>query len=55
MPLCQSNNVVKPGAKVISREHHAIFPMAEVALPRELFERILDRIATLRPRDVAPC
>ncbi len=31
--------------------HYAIFRMAEVAVPRELFGRILDRIATLRPPD----
>jgi enoyl-CoA hydratase/carnithine racemase len=29
--------------------------MAEVAVPRELFGRILDRIARLRPPDPAPC
>jgi len=29
--------------------------MAEVAVPRELFGRILGRIARLRPPDPAPC
>jgi Transposase DDE domain group 1 len=47
--------VVKIGAKVIAHGRCAIFQMAEVAVPRELFGRILDRIARLRPPDVAPC
>jgi hypothetical protein len=29
--------------------------MAEVAVPRELFDPILDRIALLRPPDIARC
>jgi len=36
--------VVKIGAKVIAHGRYVIFQMAEVALPRELFGRILDRI-----------
>jgi hypothetical protein len=47
--------VVKIGAKVISHSRYVIFQMAEVAVPRELFDRILDRIAKLRPPDPAPC
>jgi hypothetical protein len=47
--------VVKIGAKVIGHGRYAIFQMAEVAVPRELFGRILDRIARLRPPDPAPC
>ena len=47
--------VVKIGAKVIAHGRYAIFQMAEVAVPRELFGRILDRIARLRPPDPAPC
>src|SRR3989442_14045940 len=47
--------VVKIGAKVIAHGRYAIFQMAEVAVPRELFGRILDRIAKLRPPDPAPC
>ena len=47
--------VVKIGAKVIARGRYAIFQMAEVAVPRELFGRILDRITRLRPPDPAPC
>jgi hypothetical protein len=40
--------VVKIGAKVIALGRYAIFQMAEAAVPRELFGRILDRIARLR-------
>jgi hypothetical protein len=47
--------VVNIGAKVIAHSRYAIFQMAEVAVPRELFGRILDRIARLRPPDPAPC
>ena len=43
------------GAKVIGHGRYAIFQMAEVALPRELFGRILERIARLRSPDPAPC
>src|SRR5467141_126307 len=46
--------VVKIGAKVIAHGRYAIFQMAEVAVPRELFGRILERIARLRPPDLAP-
>ena len=47
--------VVKIGAKVISHGRYLVFQMAEVAVPRELFGRILDRIARLRPPDPTPC
>jgi Transposase DDE domain group 1 len=43
--------VVKIGAKVIGQGRYAIFQMAEVAVPRELFGHILERIARLRPPD----
>ena len=46
--------VVKIGAKVISHGRYLVFQMAEVAVPRELFRGILDRIAG-RPPDPAPC
>jgi Transposase DDE domain group 1 len=46
--------VVKIGAKVIGHGRYAIFQMAEVAVPCELFGRILERIARLRP-DPVPC
>jgi hypothetical protein len=47
--------VVKIGAKIVSHGRYAIFQMAEVAVPRQLFARILDRIALLRPPDVLRC
>jgi len=47
--------VVKIGAKVVSHGRYLVFQMAEVAVPRELFDRILERIARLRPPDPAPC
>jgi hypothetical protein len=49
------DKVVKIGAKVVSHGRYAIFQMAEVAVPRELFGRILDRISRLRPPDLVPC
>jgi hypothetical protein len=47
--------VVKIGAKVVTHGRYLVFQMAEVAVPRELFRRILDRIAGLRPPVVARC
>jgi hypothetical protein len=47
--------VVKIGAKVIAHARYTVFQMAEVAVPRELFRRILDLIDDLRPRQVARC
>jgi len=47
--------VIKIGAKVIAHGRYLVFQMAEVAVPRELFGRVLDRIARLRPPVVARC
>ena len=47
--------VVKIGAKVIARARYAVFQMAEVAVPRHLFRRILDMIDDLRPREPTSC
>ena len=47
--------VVKVGAKVIAHGRYLVFQTAEVAVPRELFRRLLDRIARLRPPAVARC
>ena len=47
--------VMKIGAKVVAHGRYLVFQMAEVAVPRELFGRILDRIGRLRPPDLAPC
>jgi hypothetical protein len=42
-------------AALTGHGRYAIFQMAEVAVPRALFGRILERIARLRPPDPAPC
>src|SRR5919202_4753391 len=47
--------VVKIGAKVIAPARYTVFQMAEVAVPRELFRRILAMIDGLRPQRVARC
>jgi Transposase DDE domain group 1 len=47
--------VVKIGAKVIAHARSTVFQMAEVAVPRDLFGRILERIGALRPRPAARC
>ena len=41
---------VKIGAKVVRHGRYVIFQMAEVAVPRELFQEILRLIDGLRPR-----
>jgi hypothetical protein len=40
---------IKIGAKVVAHAKYVTFQLAEVAIPRELFARILERIARLRP------
>ena len=47
--------LVKIGAKVAAHARYAVFQMAEVAVPRDLFGRILALIDSLRPREPAPC
>jgi hypothetical protein len=47
--------VVKIGAKVIAHARSTVFQMAEVAVPRDLFRRVLEMVADLRPRPVARC
>lgn len=42
--------LVKIGAKVMLHGRYVIFQMAEVAVPRELFQEILRLIDGLRPR-----
>ena len=42
--------LVKIGAKVVRHARYAIFQMAEVAVPKELFEQILRLIDGLRRR-----
>ncbi len=41
--------LVKIGAKVVRHARYVIFQMAEVAVPRELFGAILERIRCLSP------
>jgi hypothetical protein len=47
--------VVKIGAKVVAHRRYLVFQMAEVAVPRELFRAILQRIGGLRPAVVVRC
>src|SRR5918998_121739 len=47
--------MVKIGAKVITHARYTVFQMVEVAVPRNLFRRILALIDELRPRQVARC
>ena len=47
--------VVKIGAKVIAHARYSVFQMAEVAVPRYLFRRILEMIDDLRPRELSRC
>jgi len=42
------DKLVKIGAKVVSHSRYVIFQIAEVAIPRTLFQEILDRISQLR-------
>ena len=51
----EGGQVVKIGAKVIAHARYTVFQMAEVALSRDLFRRILALIDDLRPRPVARC
>jgi hypothetical protein len=41
--------LVKIGAKIVTYARYVTFQMAEVAVPRELFQEILRLIAQLRP------
>ena len=43
-------NLIKIGAKVISHGRSIAFQMAEVAIPRQIFQEILRLIAELRPK-----
>ena len=46
------DKLVKIGAKLVSHARYATFQMAEVAVPRDLFRRILEMINDLRCPDV---
>jgi hypothetical protein len=45
--------LVKIGAKVVSHAKYIIFQLAEVAVPRQLFAAILERIGRLRPAEAS--
>jgi hypothetical protein len=42
--------LIKIGAKVVSHGRYVAFQMAEVAIPRQMFQEILRLIAKLRPQ-----
>ena len=42
--------LIKIGAKVVSHGRYVVFQMAEVAIPRQMFQEILPLIAELRPQ-----
>jgi hypothetical protein len=42
--------LIKIGAKVVRHGRYVIFHMAEVAIPRQLFQEILGLIAEQRPQ-----
>jgi len=44
------DKLIKIGAKVVSHGRYVIFQMAEVAIPRPMFQEILRLIAELRPQ-----
>ncbi len=47
---CCGKILVKIGAKVVSHDRYVTFQLAEVAVPRALFRKILRLIDDLRPR-----
>ncbi len=48
------DKLIKIGAKVITHARYVVFQMAEVAVPRRLFQAILDRIRRLRLPETVP-
>ena len=49
------DRLVKIGAKIVRHGRSITFQMAEVMVPRGLFEQILSAIAALRPLPPARC
>src|SRR5262249_12781447 len=47
--------LIKIGAKVVSHSKYVMFQLAEVAVPRELFARLLTRIGRLRLACASGC
>ncbi len=48
------DKLVKVGAKVVRHGRYVTFQLAEVAVPRELFRKILHFIDGLRPATLPP-
>ena len=48
--LALKEKLIKIGAKVVSHGRYIAFQMAEVAIPRRMFQEILRLIAELRPQ-----
>jgi hypothetical protein len=42
--------LIKIGAKALNPGRYVVFRMAEIAIPRQMFEEILRLIAELRPQ-----
>jgi hypothetical protein len=40
---------VKIGGRLVRHARRLVFPLAEIAVPRELFQGVLERIAALCP------
>jgi hypothetical protein len=53
--ITMREKLVKIGAKLVVHGRYMTFQMAEVAVPRDLFRRILQMIDGLRPRRMARC
>ena len=49
------DRLVKIGAKIVRHGRSIAFQMAEVMVPRALFQEILAAIAALRPSPVPQC
>src|SRR5262245_19220547 len=48
LEVAQAKKLIKIRAKVVGHSKYVIFQLAEVAVPRQLFAAILERIARLR-------
>ena len=49
------DRLVKIGAKIVRHGRSITFQMAEVMVPRALFQQLLDAITVLRPLPLARC
>jgi hypothetical protein len=50
LPFAIQFALIKIGAKVVHHGRYVAFQMAEVAIPRQMFQEILWLIAELRPQ-----